>query len=80
MEETDKWRIENFSGQNIGMWKLQLKALLIQKGLLITLEGKTKKPTSMADEDWDKLDQKVAARIILSLSSNVLFNVSIKTK
>jgi hypothetical protein len=28
------------------------------------------------DEDWDKLDQKVVATIILSLSSNVLFNVS----
>ena len=30
----------------------------------------------MLEDDWDKLDRKAVATIILSLSSNVLFNVS----
>ena len=30
----------------------------------------------MLEDDWDKLDRKVVATIILSLSSNALFNVS----
>lgn len=40
MKEADKWRIQKFSGQNLGMWKLQLEALLIQNDLSIMLEGK----------------------------------------
>lgn len=72
----DKWRIEKFSGQNFGMWKLQLETLLIQKDLAITLEGKSNKPIDMSNEDWKKLDRKAVATIILFVSSNVLFNVS----
>jgi hypothetical protein len=40
------------------------------------LKGKLNKPIGMSDEDWEKLEQKAVDTIILSLSSNVLFNVS----
>lgn len=74
----DKWRIEKLSEESFGMWKLQLEVLLIQKDLSIRLEGKSKKPIGMLDEDWDKLDWKAATTIILSLSSNGFFNDSTK--
>lgn len=73
MEES---KIEKFSGQSFGLWKVQMESLLIKQDLSLTLEGKAKKPAGMADEDWEKLEKKVRATIFLSLSNNVLFNVT----
>jgi hypothetical protein len=43
---------EKFSGKNIfALWKLKMRYLLVQKGLKRELARKTKKPTSMKDED-----------------------------
>lgn len=78
MDEANKWKIEKFSGQNFGLWKVQIESLLIKQHLQLALLGKTKGQGSMSDEDWEKIDQKEKATIFLSLSSNVLFNVSTK--
>jgi hypothetical protein len=75
MEETNKWRIEKFLAWNFRLWKLQLEALLIQKDHLFMLEGKSNKLTEMSDEDSEILDRMAVVMIILSLSSNVLFNI-----
>lgn len=50
-----------------------MESLLIKQDLSITLEGIAKKLAGMADEDFVKL---VRASIFLSLSNNVLFNVT----
>lgn len=56
-----------------------MEALLIQRDLSIALEGKSKKPTAMTDEEWAKLDRKAVATIRLSLPNNMLFNVASET-
>lgn len=50
MEEA---KFEKFSGQNFGLWKVQMESLLIKKDLSLALEGKAKNPSTMADEDWE---------------------------
>lgn len=75
MEEA---KIEKFLGQNFSLWKVQMEWLMIKQDLSIALEGKGKKLSLMVDEEWEKLDKKEKAMIFLSLSSNVLFNVSIE--
>lgn len=42
------------------------------------LEGKANKPNLMMDEDWEKMDKKARVTIFLSMSSNILFNVTAK--
>jgi hypothetical protein len=42
---------------------------------LFMLEGKSNKLTEMSDEDSEIMDRMAVAMIILSLSSNVLFNI-----
>ena len=76
MDEANKWKIEKFSGQNFGLWKVQIESLLIKQDLQPALLGKTKGKGSLSDEEWEKLDLKARATIFLALSSNVLFNVS----
>ncbi|XP_059071923.1 uncharacterized protein LOC131871322 [Cryptomeria japonica] len=53
-----------------------MESLLIKQDLSLTLKGKAKKPVGMIDEDCEKLDKKARATIFLSLSNNVLFNVT----
>ena len=76
MDEAEKWKIEKFSGQNFGLWKVQLESLLIKQDLQPALLGKTKGKGSLSDEDWEKLDLEARATIFVALSSNVLFNIS----
>ena len=40
------------------------------------LRKKTKKPTSMADTEWDILDRKAFGTIKLCLAASVAFNIS----
>ena len=70
MDEADKWKIEKFSGQNFGLWKVQIESLLIKQDLQLALLGKTKGKGSLSEEDWEKLDLKARATIFLALSSN----------
>ena len=51
MDEEDKWKIEKFSGQNFGLWKVQIESLLIKQDLQPALLGKTKGKGSLSDED-----------------------------
>lgn len=75
MEEA---KVEKFSRQNFSLWKVQMESLLIKKDLSLVLEGKAKKPSMMANEEWETLDKKAKATIFLSLSNNVLFNVTVE--
>ena len=49
---------------------------LYQKDLWQPLEGKTKKPIAMSDEDWDILDRKALGTIRLCLAQSMTFNIT----
>jgi hypothetical protein len=52
-----------------------MKDLLVQQGLQKALEGRTKKPTSMTNEEWEDLDARDINTIRLCLADDVLFNI-----
>jgi hypothetical protein len=73
---SSKFEVEKFNGKNrFALWKLKMWDLLVQKGLQKALVGKTKKPTSMTDEDWEDLDARALSTIRLCLEDEVLFNI-----
>jgi hypothetical protein len=47
----------------------------VQQGLQKALAGKTKKPTTMTNEEWEDLDAKALSTIRLCLADDVLFNI-----
>ena len=52
-----------------------MRDLLVQQGLQKTLAGKSKKPTTMTNEEWKDLDAKALSTIHLCLVDDVLFNI-----
>jgi hypothetical protein len=40
-----------------------MEDILTLKDLQLSIEGKSKKPSSMTDEDWEKLDRKTISTI-----------------
>ena len=74
--QSSKFEVEKFSGKNsFELWKLKMRDFLVQQGLQKALAGKSKKPTSMIDEDWEDLDARALSTIRLSLADEVLFNI-----
>ena len=63
MVEEGKLKVEKFNGQNFQLWKMQMKDYLYQKDLWRSLEGNTKKLTTMSDEDQNILDRKALETI-----------------
>lgn len=74
--ETIVTNMEKLSGANFSLWKSQMEDILILKDKYLPIEGTTKKPLSMTNEEWKKLDRKVTATIRQYLAKNVYFNVS----
>ena len=71
-----KFQVDKFNGKNnFELWKLKMWDLLVQQGLQKALAGKTKKPTSMPEEDWEDLDARALSTICLCLEYEVLFNI-----
>jgi hypothetical protein len=74
--QSSKFEVEKFNDKNnFELWKLKMWDLLVQQGLQKVLAGKTKKPTSMTDEDWEDLDARALSTIRLCLADEVLFNI-----
>ncbi|KAE9601143.1 putative RNA-directed DNA polymerase [Lupinus albus] len=72
-----KFDIEKFDGKiSFSIWRVQMRAVIIQSGLKKTLDGKSKKPASMTDDQWDELDEKTFSTIQLCLSKEVLREVA----
>jgi len=68
-----KFDIEKFDGRiNFGLWKVQVKDVLIQSGLHEALKGNTSK---MEADKWEELDLRAASAIRVCLEKNVLANV-----
>ena len=53
-----------------------MEDILILKDQYLPIEGTTKKPSSMKNEEWNKLNRKAIATICQYLAKNVYFNVS----
>ena len=71
-----KFEVEKFGGKrNFELWKLNMRDLLVQQGLQKALAGKSKKPTTMTNEEWEDLDAKALSTIHLCLADDVLFNI-----
>jgi len=79
MTEDGKFRVEKFNGQNFSLWKMQMEDYLYQKDLYLPLSGKSKKLTTMKDEEWNLLDRKALETIWLHLAMLVAFNISKET-
>ena len=79
MAEDGKFRVEKFNGQNFPLWKMQMEDYLYQKDLHLPLSGKTKKPTTMKDAEWNILDRKALRIVRLCLAASVAFNISKET-
>ena len=79
MAEDGRFRVEKFNDQNYQLWKMQMEDYLYQRDLYLPLSGKTKKPTSMTDTEWDILDKKALGTIRLCLAALVAFNISKET-
>ena len=67
--------MEKLNGTNFAMWKAQMEDILILKDQYLPIEGVASKPSSMKDEEWNKLDRKAIATIRQYLAKNVYFNV-----
>ena len=76
MAEEERLKVERFNRQGFQFWKMQMEDYLYQKDLYLPLEEKSKKPTSMSDEEWNLLDRKALGAVRLCLSSTVAFNIS----
>jgi hypothetical protein len=78
--QSSKFEVEKFNGKNkFALWKLKMRDLLVQQGLQKALAGKSKKPTSMTDEDWEDLDARSLGIVRLCLAYELLFNIAKET-
>jgi len=54
-----KFDIEKFDGKiSFAIWRLQMLAVLTQNGLKKVLAGKMMRPTTMTEEQWNKIDKR----------------------
>ena len=74
--ETVMSDMEKLNGANFSMWKSQMEDILIVKDQCFLIEGETKKPSTLVDEDWKKIDRKAIVTIRQCLAKNVYFNVA----
>ncbi|KAL6521554.1 hypothetical protein OROGR_018123 [Orobanche gracilis] len=74
---SSKFDIDKFDDKSsFSIWRVQMRVVLIQGGLKKALDGKSKKPDTMTDEQWDELDEKAFSSIQLCLSKEVLREVA----
>jgi len=73
---TMKVDIEKFDGNiNFSLWQVRMLAVLTQNGLKKALFGKSKKPATMSEDEWNEMDDKALTAIQLNLSNDVLQEV-----
>ncbi|WRX28901.1 hypothetical protein QQP08_021388 [Theobroma cacao] len=72
-----KYEIEKFNGRNdFSLWRVKMRALLVQQGLLKALKGKEHLPSNLSDGEKDDLMEKAHSAILLALSDEVLREVT----
>ncbi|RVW26906.1 Glutamate receptor 2.1 [Vitis vinifera] len=74
---TVKFDVEKFTGKNdFGLWRLKMRALLVQQGLQDALLGEKNLPNTMQEKHKIELLEKAHGAIILSLGDTVLREVA----
>jgi hypothetical protein len=64
--------VDKFTGkQNFSLWQRKVKALLSQYDTMDALEGIEKKPESMTEANWKRMDRKAVSSIELCLADEV---------
>ena len=68
-----KYEVEKFTGKNsFSLWRIKMRAMLVQQGLLKALSGKEKLPSTLSDEQKDEMLEKAHSAILLALGDEVL--------
>ncbi|KAF7811757.1 Retrovirus-related Pol polyprotein from transposon TNT 1-94 [Senna tora] len=72
-----KFEIEKFNDNNdFSLWRVKMRALLVQQGLLKALEGKEALSTELSNQEKDDLLERALSTILLSLADDVLREVA----
>ena len=68
-----KYEIEKFTGVNdFGLWRLKMKALLVQQGCLEALKGDAAMDAALTKKEKTTMIEKAHSAILLSLGDKVL--------
>ena len=68
-----RFEIDKFNGKNdFSLWRVKMRALLVQKGLWKALKGKDALPATLSDEGKEDLLERAHSAILLSLGDEVL--------
>lgn len=80
MATTTRYEVAKFDGKNdFSLWRVKMRALLVQQGLLKALKGSNALPTNLSDEEKEDLLERAHSAIQLSLSDEVLCEVADET-
>ncbi|GKV35094.1 hypothetical protein SLEP1_g43407 [Rubroshorea leprosula] len=72
-----KYEIEKFNGgKNFNLWRLKMRAMLVQQGLWKALEREARLPKTLPEEEKIDLKERALSAIQLSLSDEVLGEVA----
>ncbi|KAE8715970.1 hypothetical protein F3Y22_tig00110156pilonHSYRG00076 [Hibiscus syriacus] len=72
-----KFDIEKFIGKNdFGLWRVKMRALLVQQGIVEALQGPTALPTEILEKERNSILEKAHSAIILNLDD--LENIDVK--
>ena len=72
-----KFDIKKLNRENdYGLWKMKMRAILVQQGLEKALLPEGKWPSETSESQYGEIQSKAFSAIILSLSDNVLRTVS----
>nr|KYP70225.1 Retrovirus-related Pol polyprotein from transposon TNT 1-94 [Cajanus cajan] len=75
-----KFDIDKFNGSNdFTLWKLKMKAVLVHQGCAAALEAADKLRITMTDDEKKAMLEKAHSLILLSLTDEVLREVSEET-
>ena len=70
---SSKFDVEKFTGVNdFGLWRIKMRSLLVQRGLLKALGGESKLSPTLSDEERDDLLDRAHSAILSSLGDKVL--------
>jgi hypothetical protein len=71
-----KFDIEKFNGRNdFNLWRVRMKALLVQQGLSKVLKGKDALPESLTEDEKEEILKRAHSAIQLCLRNEVLREV-----
>ena len=72
-----RFDIEKFTGLNdFGLWRIRMRSLLVQQGLVKALGGESKLSPNLSEEQKEEMLDKAHSTLLLSLGDKVLRQVS----